>query len=347
MMTTQVGAEHVLKQEILAKHPDFRFSYSRPGFLTWKVADTVNIPAINSIFMRYCGLFLGKIQGTDRNTNATEFWNLVGNQKFDRFHVFSKDERSPGESGYEPGLTPESQGIHESIFHHAPPSIRKKQVHRFPQLAAKQGDIVIDCLLVSPNEWWIGIHQVHDWRSSLPGGLLGLQLPSDAVSRAFLKFEEGIQWSGFPIQTGSRCLDIGSAPGGGSQALLAHGADVIGVDPAEMSPVILSHPNFTHLRGRINQLKRRHFRKTRWIITDINVSPNYTLDVLEELTTHPEIQIRGLLFTLKLLNWNLVADILNYINRVKSWEFTEVKVNQLQFNRQEVTVAAIKRPFRH
>ncbi|MDR1958218.1 MAG: hypothetical protein LBQ54_04120 [Planctomycetaceae bacterium] len=332
----------------MSKYPEFRFSYSRPGFLTWKIPSCLiqkDKMEIQSVFMRYCGVSLGKITGDDFAKNAVQFWNRIGERKFDRLHVFPKDKATPGESGYEPGLTEESRRIFKTIVSHAPEFFQNKPRFSFPEIEASKGDTVMDCLIAAPGEWWIGYHQAVDWRSSFPGGLLTLSMPSDAVSRAFLKFEEGLRWSGFPIQTGSRCADIGSAPGGGAQALLCRGAEVLGVDPAEMSPVLMKHPRFTHLRGRINQLKRRYFRKSRWITTDMNVSPNYTLDVLEDLVLHPEIRIRGMLFTLKLLKWELFADIPDYIDRIRNWGFNDIKVNQLQFNRQEVMLAAIKNPF--
>ena len=71
-----------------------------------------------------------------------------------------------------------------------------------------------------------------------------LELPQDAVSRAWLKMEEALRWSQLPIPRGARVADIGSAPGGASQALLAHGLLVTGIDPAEMAPSVLKNPPF-------------------------------------------------------------------------------------------------------
>ena len=121
---------------------------------------------------------------------------------------------------------------------------------------------------------------------------------------------------------------------------------MLGVDPAEMDPLVLAHPNFTHLRGRINQLKRKLFRKSRWFLTDMNVAPNYTLDALEELVARDDIEARGLLFTLKFFDWKFADDVPEYLRRVKSWGFNHVRARQLQYNRQEIMVAALKKPFR-
>ena len=160
--------------------------------------------------------------------------------------------------------------------------------------------MVMDCILVEPDEWWVGYHQAQRVATRWPGGMLELKLPPHAVSRAWLKMEESLRWSELPIADGGRCAEIGSAPGGASQALLDRGIVVTGIDPAEMAPEVLQHPNFTHLRRRANQVKRREFRKIRWLTADMNVAPRYTLDVVEEIVTHPQINIRGMLLTLKL-----------------------------------------------
>jgi 23S rRNA (cytidine2498-2'-O)-methyltransferase len=101
-----------------------------------------------------------------------------------------------------------------------------------------------------------------------------------------------------------------------------------------------------HIRRRAAQVRRREFRKIRWLAADMNVAPGYTLDVVEDLVTHPEISIRGMLLTLKLFEWELADQIADYLDRVRGWGFNEVAARQLEHNRQEVCVAALQRPFR-
>ncbi len=55
------------------------------------------------------------------------------------------------------------------------------------------GEYVLDCVRVEPSEWWVGYHRVHSFGSQWPGGLLSLELPADAVSRAWLKMEESLR----------------------------------------------------------------------------------------------------------------------------------------------------------
>jgi 23S rRNA (cytidine2498-2'-O)-methyltransferase len=126
---------------------------------------------------------------------------------------------------------------------------------------------------------------------------------------------------------------------------LARGYNVIGIDPAEMDPAVLAHPNFTHIRRRAVQVRRRDLRKVRWLMADMNVAPGYTLDVVESIVTHPEVNVRGMLLTLKLFEWKLAGELPAWLDRIRSWGYNVVRARQLQHNRQEVCVAALEKPF--
>ena len=41
----------------------------------------------------------------------------------------------------------------------------------------------------------------------------------------------------------------------------------------------------------------------------MNVAPEYTLDAVESIVTHAEVNIRGLLLTLKLPQWTLAEEV--------------------------------------
>ncbi|MCD4726306.1 MAG: SAM-dependent methyltransferase, partial [Pirellulales bacterium] len=173
-----------------------------------------------------------------------------------------------------------------------------------------------------------------------------LKLPPEAVSRAWLKMEEALRWSQLPIPRGARVAEIGSAPGGASQALLARGLWVTGIDPAEMDPVVLNHPRFTHILRRSTQVRKREFQKIRWLTADMTVTPQYTLDAIEAIVAHPRVSIRGLLLTLKLTCWDLAEQLPDHLDRIRSWGFNVVLARQLLHNRREVCVAALQHPFR-
>ncbi len=319
-----------------------------------------------SVFARTAAWSLGAIEGDTPEIIAEQAWKLVAESRryVNRLHIFSRDPCVPGDrirggsrenglredTGFEPGITAEDRLLHKALFETAPQAKFLGVGAADLEHPALLEETVLDIVRVDPGRCMAGLHTImagSPIQAHYPGGVIPIQMPTGAseraVSRAWLKFEEGLRWAGFPIGQGTCCLDIGASPGGGSQALLSRGAKVIGVDPAEMAPQVLSHPNFTHIRGRINQTKRSQYKNVRWVISDMNVAPNYTFDVLEELLARPDAKIQGMLFTLKLFQWSLADDLTKTIAWFRRWRFDEVRIKQLAFNRQEVMVAALKK----
>ncbi len=62
-VTCQVGAEPALKKELAREHPDLKFAYSRPGFVTFKREGSPLTPEffLKSVFARTFGLSLEKL----------------------------------------------------------------------------------------------------------------------------------------------------------------------------------------------------------------------------------------------------------------------------------------------
>jgi 23S rRNA (cytidine2498-2'-O)-methyltransferase len=394
-ITCQIGAERAVKGELARRWPDFRFAFSRPGFLTFKLPPGLTLPPdfdLEAVFARSYGFSLGKVTGGNLDTLARRVWQLYGNRPVQQIHAWERDRAEPGEYGFEPAITPAAVAAYEAIRRAAPrgaglqPNLlsavgsdthpkRQRGPRAVPSLAtgagvddagdeggrtpalhgtglkpelwkaAQPGDWVLDCVLVDPGQWWVGYHQARSLPSRWPGGMIPLEMPPEAVSRAWLKTEEALLWSQLPVPRGARWVELGSSPGGASQALLARGLEVIGIDPAEMHPSVLADPHFRHIRRRVPQVPRRAFRKIRWLAADMNVAPNYTLDAVEAIVTHPEVNIRGMLLTLKLLNWNLANDVPGYLERVRGWGYNFVRARQLQHNHREFCITALQKPF--
>jgi 23S rRNA (cytidine2498-2'-O)-methyltransferase len=345
----QVGSERVLKDEIdLLYH--FKSAFSSSGFVTFKVPDGLYSHEVirglmsqlvnRSVFSRMVSLSLGKLF----SANLVEsVWQLVLQSQYfiNRIHVFCRDRFMPGQNGFEPSIPSDLRDLHSKLVLSYP--YRKflgVGGDQFEQPAFLT-ETVLDVVRVDVDLYFVGVHFVTS-NSPLhifyPGGIIPIQLPTDAVSRAWLKFEEGLRWSGLPIGAGACCVDIGAAPGGGSQVLLARGAEVLGVDPAEIAPVVLNNPKFKHIRGKINQTQRSLYKNVRWVIADVNVAPKYTLDVLEEMIKRNS-KIKGMLFTLKLPQLELAKQIPQFLKRIRNWGFRNVQAKQLVFNRREIMVA--------
>lgn len=358
-----------MKGELSRRWPEVRLAYSRPGFLTFKVPG--KLPAgfdLASTFARSYGFSLGGVRepphtgqrgGQDRHECATSaqaqqaqlhasldsptaanmarrVWELAAGRTYDRLHVFERDRLPAGEHDYEPGPTPAARAVESLLRQYGPASLHRGRI-------ARPGQYVLDVILVGPCEWWVGWHQAATVPSRWPGGMLDLTLPADAVSRAWLKTEEALRWLRLPLKPGQRCVELGAAPGGSCQALLARGVHVTGIDPAAMHPALLAHPRFVHVRKRAHQVRRREFRGVDWLFADINLPATYTLDTVEAIVTYPGVAPKGLVLTLKLPDWSLAADVPQWMARAQAWGFACVRARQLQFNRQEICLAALRR----
>ena len=347
----QVGSEATVKSEVARKHSEFRFSFSRRGFLTFRIPDDVARDRkfeLNCAFARTWGFSLGKAIGTDGWQLARDFWQSFVERypvevlaQFKHLHVWQRDRFVPGDSEFEPGISPLAEGIGELILEHQP------EVGTTWSLTlnedASVDDRVLDCVIVEPNEWWFGWHRANSVETCWPGGVPDVNVPENMISRAYLKIEEALRWSELPVQAGDRFVEIGSSPGGSCQALLDRGCLVTGIDPAEIDPLLLSHPNFTHLRSRAKKVERNDFQSFRWLAMDANVAPKYTLDTVEAIVTQPNVRIEGLLLTLKLTDLALAAELPLFHKRIRSWGYRRVRARQLAFNRQEVYVVATDR----
>ena len=214
-VTCQIGAEPAVKAELSRRWPAFRFSYSRPGFLTFKLPyyfKTTDEFALESVFARAYGFSLGKAAGEDLAASG----QVDRGRSFDRLHAWSRDEYPPGEHGYQPGATDAAVAAAEQIR----AAMGDRLLAEDASSTARVGETVLDCVLVKPEEWWIGWHRAGEFATRDPGGMLNLKMPEKAVSRAWLKMEESVRWSQLPIRRGDQCAEIGCAPGGSCQALL-------------------------------------------------------------------------------------------------------------------------------
>jgi len=356
--TCQHGAEAALKHEILRDSPQLRFAYSRPGFVTFKQAD--NSPfaddfQVRSVFARVLGVSLGRCSLADPGEFPAQFWNVFADRPIESLHVFPRDLREPGHRGYEPGPSPESVQLEERLRSapECPPALASASPATSsstspgdapPALRAPDpihGPWVADAILVEPHEVWAGCHRARRPISAWPGGFLPPPpLPERVVSRVFFKMTEALVWAGFPLVPQETVVEIGCSPGGASQVLLDRGLHVIGIDPAAVDPLVANHPNFRHIRQRSKDVSRREFRGVDWLTCDINLPPGYTLDTVESIVSHPRVTIRGLILTLKLIEWELASEIPSYVERVRGWGYKQVRVRQLHHNRQEVCLVA-------
>lgn len=335
----QVGVERVLKHDVARRHPSLVFAFSRPGFVTFKRQGDVPIERIDSPFARTFGYSMATIkdEADPVEAVAAAMAQHATESPFQHLHVWARDRGVPGEKKFEPFVTPEFQQIGQRIKAAAGDVISGEVNHK-----ARAGERIADVVVVDADNWFVGFHHASTVPTCWPGGIPALKPHKAMVSRAYLKMEEALKWSRLPVKPGDLCVELGSSPGGSCQALLERGLHVIGIDPAIMDKLVLEHPNFTHVRARAADLKRKEFANVRWLMTDANIAPANTLDAVEHIVTNRRVNIPGMLLTLKLLDWSMAEEIDGYLDRIRSWGYRHVRARQLAFNRREICVLAAR-----
>ncbi len=340
-VTCQVGAEQALRREVGRRFPQWRGAFARKGLVTFKIPledrPTLWLHPPELILARAWGFSWGVYRVEDLEQLRPTVVELVNRFGCKGLHVWSRDRAEPGHFDYEPAVT--------ALDIECAKTLRQMLAPRVLKTWVGPGVVVLDVMQVDPGVWLLGVHRTTDCPTSRwPGGLSRVRLPEDAVSRAYLKMEEALRWSALPIRSGQWCAELGAAPGGSSQALLRRGLRVLGIDPAQVHPTVANHPHFVHIRRKARYVKRRIFRRVRWLFADMNVTPNYTLDVVEDIVTRPDVNIWGMLLTLKLTDWKLVDQAPRYIRRVQSWGYPVVRMRQLHHHRRELCLMAAVAP---
>ncbi len=340
----QNGAESAAKKEITTAHPNLRLAFSRPGFITFKVDAADPLPnrfTLRSTLARTYGWSIGKVSGAEAGSMADEAVGNAAIMDCQHVHVWQRDPSLPGQKGFEPGVSALAREVGNLFSSKIADGGRKVPVNH----VAKADEKIFDVVMVEPGEWWLGYHVATTMAGRWPGGTPLVDTTNEMVSRAYLKAREALLWSGIKIHEGDLCAEIGSSPGGCCQLLLEMKAKVIGIDPAEMQPELLDDENFTHLRRRGHEVKKRDFKDVKWLFADMSMVPNYTLDTVSEIVSHSSVDVKALILTLKLTDWKLVDDIPGLLTRVRELGFSVVKARQLAFNRREFCLVAVKDKF--
>jgi 23S rRNA (cytidine2498-2'-O)-methyltransferase len=251
-------------------------------------------------------------------------------------HVFARGGADPEQEVGEVSGPPVTE-LRDRLASAAPPGTFA------PPRPPRVGDLVLDVILAEGEAPWLGCHVHGDGHSPHPGGRVTLTLPAEAPSRAWLKIEEALRWSGLPLRAGEVALELGSAPGGTSWALLDRGLTVIGVDPGAMDPRVLARPGFSHLKMTVGELRREHLpRQVDWLLLDVNLAPQVALHQTRRIVSMLRPTLRGVILTLKLndQNWKTAAEVPALCKRVAGMGLVSVRATHLAANRCEICIVA-------
>lgn len=223
-------------------------------------------------------------------------------------------------------------------------------VHRFsvpegrgtgPEASA--GSEILDILQLGPDEFWWGWRTVDPWGWGVPGGMPSLVLPAEAPSRAWLKLEEMLLWSRWTPVPGTVALELGSAPGGASWALLNRGCQVVGVDVAAMAAVCQNHPGYSHRELSVRDLRKKDLpEKIDVLFCDLGLKPFEAIPQIRHLCQIVP-SINRLYYTLKMGDGLDTAELDRWRDEIRKLGFT-VRSTHLPANRMEILVAGTRSP---
>ena len=137
--------------------------------------------------------------------------------------------------------TAEAEALREALAAQLPAG----QVLAEPERARDAGGLLVSVCL-APGLLVLGSVAAREALSLAPGGRQRMRREADAASRAAMKLEEALHALPLEPARGDVCVDLGAAPGGWTQRLVARGARVIAVDPAKLLPELAKNPRVRH-----------------------------------------------------------------------------------------------------
>ncbi|HEY5952412.1 MAG TPA: SAM-dependent methyltransferase [Kofleriaceae bacterium] len=311
--TCLVGLEPAVKLDAARLRPELRFAYSRPGLVTFKSPTTITPDdRPGSVFARVWGASLGASRDPD---DAVHKLAQVGAT---RVHVFARDPDAE---------TDLSQW--------------RAALSALPVGPAHDGELVADVIVAPDEPAWLGLHRQDRDHVPHPGGIMPIEVPADAPSRAYAKIEEAIAWCELPIAPGHVALEIGAAPGGAVMALAKRGVEVWGVDTGELAPQVKALPGVHHMQIKVGALRWEDLPpRVDWLLVDVNLAPQVALHEVARLMPRLKRTLRGAVITLKLNDWSFVEQLGALSDRIAAFGFHDVRMRHLPSNRREVCVVA-------
>jgi 23S rRNA (cytidine2498-2'-O)-methyltransferase len=329
--THQPAVAAWLKRELATKRPDLKFAFSRPGLTTFKVDTARADEPSGSSFARAHGRSLG------RATSVDDVLALAAPIAPAVLHVFERDPDRPADE----------RDVAIAGTRAAALEVALRAAGTFSdRVEARAGEVVLD-VIVAPAESeddgiFVGWHRHDDTHGPFPGGVGHVAIPPEAPSRAWAKIEEAIRWSGLVPHAGEHAVELGSAPGGASFALLERGLHVHGVDPGAMDPRVLgyagAHGNrFTHHAVPAAEVARKDLpRQYEWLASDVNLAPMVALKYVERFVALAHGGLRGAFITLKLNDDGVFEALPRLAARIAKLGAKRVRYTQLPSHRSEI-----------
>jgi len=346
----QPGFEKALKLEIARALPELKFSFSQPGFLTFRAADVATTELPSLLYGQDAGRVIGKPE-------RTSWEELIA--RLDSPAQLLLLCPKPGEDDE---YFPKLRAVGEKLRARLPKTklflAGDRVDHAFASAPTALILHSIDGNWTEEFGWNLGkpllsyTQRVSTKRFPL-GGIWPLE-PDHYPARSYLKTQEAVERYDLPLKSGQTALEIGSAPGGSVLWLLEQGLNVIGVDAGKMTEKVSAHPRYRHLSSSFfdlgpQDLVKKGAAPIDWVLIDIHAPPAVTIKALrrckDHLLEHGIFEkLQGALITFKLNRPDAFQDVADYQKSVfNALEKPEhVWVKQLSSNRKEISIVALR-----
>lgn len=312
------GSEPQLKAE--ASRRGLRLAFSRPGLLTFKDPSGAVSPTFGAdlVHARVAGLSLGQFDAPEAIAEAAGDRAVV-------LHVFARV-------------------VGEERVDRAPiDAVTAALAQRLRAAPLNDGALVLDVAVHPGEPLFAGLHVHGPGRSRAPGGVPDVVVPERAPSRAYAKLVEALELMGEVMRPGEHAVELGSAPGGTTLAMLEAGVSVTAIDPAAMDPGVLSFVGPSDARARHLAIPAGAVVPSRlpaqvdWMVVDLNLAPPVALRYVARIV-RARMPRRGAILTLKMNDQSAIDAIPDHLERVRGMGFTRLLARQLPANRSEITV---------
>lgn len=305
----------LLKRDVAARYPELRWSFSRPGFATFKGPPGV---AFAPWLVLASGISIGKHLGDGQaQSRAREVQRPTAElpRRHWRFHpeqqtwCGAQKETSAGGAS-------------------ASPILNLITLDRGSDAA----------------EIWLGLSEEYPARTFVGAPR---DVPANAPSRAYAKIVEVCAHWDIRWPPGEVVLELGAAPGGASIALLERGMHVLAVDPGEMAEGVRALATERGALYRPVQKKASHLDRAdlaglpsapSWLVCDINLAPPVALTQLAHAYGLVKRSVHTLIWTCKINDDKALATVPAVLHRLGELTRGMPEVAHLPSHRREFSV---------
>jgi len=306
---TNLECEDLLKKEMELFFPELRLSYSRPCFLTFKGSAHFKDRIFKRqwFFARRAGVSLERTNGHEIKGKVL---SIVEQRKFRCIHVWNAN-LTQYKSTDLPELSP----------------------------ASADSEMILDVIKVRTDEFWIGEHRHYAHISPFAGGDPQIILPETSSSRAYLKWAEVFAHYPKLSQVKATIVELGAAPGGGSQFLVEQNFKVIAIDPG-----LMKYEGARYLQLSVQDVNRKTIENPQSVVgmaVDMNLSPLQSAkETLRVQSYYPELQ--WVIINLKMTKVELIDALKKIEKQFRDSLFPNISFLSLPSHKREVMLIAYR-----